>query len=193
MRMMGLFLATLAWGCTQKGHNHATGSAQRTYVLAGATIQPPRDTGWALLTSDSVEATFQRHSANATARISARTFAIERSADDQAFLTGAEARQQEAVTPFLMMSIHFNHTHLHGATCVRYDGIFRDTFAIGLEREFLTTKGYLCRHPTDPLRALQMELTQRSDSSTPLDMEQTLAVAQAFFDRAAFVRDSPAP
>jgi hypothetical protein len=136
--------------------------------------------------ADSMEAVFQKRTADSSVRLVAYAMATDSFADDQPFLKFAEARQEAALSGLQRVSIHFNYTRFKGAACLQYDGIFRDTLATGSEQQFLNTRGYLCRHPTAAGQAVGLEFTQRSGSRTPPDMEHTLKVVQDFFNSVVF-------
>jgi hypothetical protein len=186
MRWIVILLALVTSGCTQSTRGESRVATERAYALAGVAINAPRGAGWALMKPDQTQVVFDRQDIRAATSISVRSFAIGSFVDDKAFLVSAEARQQQETSNLQMMSIHFNHIRFKDASCLQYDGVFRDSLSSSPDREFLTTMGYVCRHPVNARRAVHMELSQRSASRALA--EDARSAGQALFESAQFTR-----
>jgi hypothetical protein len=186
MRWVIVLLALVTSGCTQTARGESRVATERAHALAGVAINAPRDAGWASTKSDQTQMIFDRQDTRTATRISVRSFSVDPFVDDKAFLVSAEARQQEAVSNLQMVSIHFNHIRFKDASCLQYDGIFRDSLSSSPDREFLATMGYVCRHPANARRAVHMELSQRSASEALT--EDARSAGQALFESAQFTR-----
>lgn len=115
------------------------------------------------------------------------------SAEAQAFLRTAEARQEAAVDALEMVSAHYNRTLLRDALCLQYDGIYRDSLATDPAAQYLTLEGYRCRHPAAERQLLHMELAIHSARRTAPDAESLLSEADAFFRSAVFTSIPASP
>lgn len=187
MRVIILMLAVIC-GCARPAPEPTKDVEDGIIVLSGFTVVAPSDTSWKQLDDRGTEATFEKRDGFLSARLVTQSFPTDTFADDEAFLRSAETRQEAAVSELQMVSVHFNRTRLNGATCLQYDGIFRDERSTTSELVFLNIKGYVCRHPTIAARAVQVEFTQRSTTPSPLGMEDMLATADAFYNSTAFTK-----
>lgn len=186
MRLSTLLLVLIC-GCAQAPH--AMREPEGVLALRGVTIIAPTDPAWELIEADDTEATFQKSGDHASLVV--RVILTDSFPDEQAFLRSAEARQEAAVSKLEMVSGHYNYAGLNDATCLQYDGIFRDPTAAGSESEFLNVRGYVCRPPKTAARAVQMEFTQHSASKFPPDFERTLNLIEAVFRSAVFTNAAP--
>jgi hypothetical protein len=122
-----------------------------------------------------------------TATLVSHVLRADSSGNDEAFVRAAEAEREAEVGALEMVSVHYNGSTLDGATCLAYDGIYRDPLAAPA-RQFRTRKGYVCRHPALSTRAVRMELAFDSRSRTPPEAEALLGVADASFSSVGFGR-----
>jgi hypothetical protein len=171
-------------GCTRDSRNAPAGAVDLSIDLIGATVTPPRDSGWALVRSDKAGVIFEKREGASTARISARTFQIDSVTGDSAFFAFAEARRQQELHSLARVSFHLDHKRFKGTACLRYDGIFRDTLNVTPDRPFLNTMGYICWHPGNAHEALHLDLSQLSASKSLSGSAED--AAQALFESARF-------
>lgn len=189
MRLTILFLLLFAWACAQQ--EQPAPPKDHILVLPGLTVTAPSAPAWKLTRADRSQASLENPEDQAS--LVARVFTSNSFSDDQEFLKFAEARQEEAVSPLQMLSVHYESKKIRDANCLQYDGVFRDPLAADSESEFLNLEGYLCRHPSSATQVVQLELTRRSATRNPENLESTLAVAETFFASAVFTSDAPDP
>jgi len=189
MRMIILMLAVIC-GCARPAPEPAQDVEDRIILLSGFTIEAPSDTTWKQLDARGTEATFEKRDGLVSARLVAQSFPLDSYADDEAFLRSAETGQEAAVSELEMLSVHFYRVRLNGATCLQYDGLYKEEPSTTSDAKFLYIKGYICRHPTLAARAVRLEFTQRSTTPSPPGLEDALATADAFFNSTAFTKSS---
>jgi len=122
-----------------------------------------------------------------TATLTAYVLPTDSSGGGEAFVRAAEAEREAEVSALEMVSVHYNGSSLGGATCLAYDGIYRDPLAAST-RPFRTRKGYVCRHPAVSARAVRMEIAYESETRAPSEAEALLSVADTFFHSVVFSR-----
>jgi hypothetical protein len=187
MRLIILICAA-ALGCSPSVPESASEGDDNVIARSGFTVEAPADSRWSQH-SDDAQVSFEKRDGPISATLVAQSFRVDSFPDDQAFLRFAEARQEAVVKELEMLSEHYNSTRLGEATCLQYDGVFRDERYAASESEYLFIKGYTCRHPTIAGQATQLEFTQWSVSPTPPRIEDMLAAADAFFSSVMFTSD----
>jgi len=184
MRLL-ILICAVALGCSAPVPESASKADDIVIVRSGFTIEAPADSTWSQH-SDGAQVSFEKRHGPISATLVAQSFRVDSFPDNQAFLRFAEARQEAVVKELEMLSEHYNRTRLGEATCLQYDGVYRDERYAASESEYLIIKGYTCRHPTIAGQATQLEFTQRSASRTPPRTEDMLATADAFFSSVVF-------
>jgi hypothetical protein len=180
-----------AGGCSRQPAEGDGRTEALTLVLPGFTIDAPAEPGWTAPPATDPQAVFEKHTAGTSIRLSASSVATESFPDDATFLKFAEERQKGLLSPFHVVSNHYNDRHFLGTACLEYDGIFRDEAADPAQL-WINTKGYFCRHPESAGQAVWMEYVERSGSKRPADLERALDSAEAFFNSLQFSRGGPA-
>jgi hypothetical protein len=134
---------------------------------------------------------FQEELPASSTTLTAKIVPIRSFQNEREFLTATEAEQAKELSTFQRLSLHFNYSRFRGAPCVQYDGIFTDSLAKSPDREIITLKGLLCRHPDDTQRMVHLEIAQRSAFRGFPD--STLSVAEIFFEGVQFKSQSHLP
>jgi hypothetical protein len=86
-----------------------------------------------------------------------------------------------------MVSIHYNRTSKENAPCLQYDGIFESKAKT--MSPFTTIRGFICRHPDEPNRILQAELSQQSNSKDVAYTIDLTEMARQVFNSIQFTKD----
>lgn len=186
MRLLLLSLLLLASGCAPRAYQ-ASPSPERAVLLPGVRLEAPAGDGWTAVERGAERVVLSRATPEVTAALTAYLLPADPSAQGEAFIRAAEADREAEVGAFEMVSVHYYGTTLRGATCLAYDGIYRDPLAAPA-RQFRTRKGYVCRHPAASARAVRMELAYESTTRAPSDAEALLRIADTFFHSVAFSR-----
>jgi hypothetical protein len=192
-RMCGFILlaAMLSCSCGEMKRD-ATGQAtERNYTLTSVTGEAPTGSRWALIQSSETQVVFQEELPASSTTLSAKIVPIGSFQNGREFLTATEAQQVKELSTFQRLSLHFDYTSFKGSPCVLTNGIFRDSLTMSPDREITTLRRLTCRHPEDTLRALRLEITQRSGFRGIPD--STLEVAETFFRAVQFKSQSHSP
>lgn len=182
-----LSLIAMLTSCAPAAYQ-APPAPERALLLPGVRLEAPAGDGWAIAERGTERVVLAWTAPGVTATLVAQVLPEDVPNDNEAFLRAAEARQEAAVSALEMVSVHYNRTTLGGATCMAYDGIYRDARAADPARAFRTLEGYVCRGPAAGARPVQMELTLYAASRTPPEVEELLEVADTFFRSARFSR-----
>jgi hypothetical protein len=185
MKRCAILLCVVAFGCSDPVPESSPNSHGTVILASGFTIEAPTDSAWSQK-ADGAQVTFGKTTDALAATLVASSFQADPFLDNEAFLVFAETRQEAAVSDLELVSVHYNRTRLGGTTCLQYDGIYRDERDADSESEYLSIKGYKCRHPTIAGRVVQLEFAQRSASRDPPGTEDVLATANAFFTSVVF-------
>lgn len=177
-----LLAAMLSCGRAETGRN---------YALTGASGKGPTDSRWVFKQSSETQVVFQEELPSSSTTLSATVVPIRSFQGAREFLAATEAEQAKELSTLQQLSLHFDYTSFKGSPCVLTNGIFRDSLATSADREIITLKRLTCRHPEDTLRALRLEITQRSGFRGIPD--STLEVAETFFRAVQFGSQSPSP
>lgn len=167
--------------------NPASPPADRAITLSGVQLTAPADDRWTPVERGETLTVLSLTTPEVTARLSAQVLPADASGDDAAFLRATEAARVAEVSALEMQGEHYSGGTLSGATCLAYDGTYRDAQA-DPARQFHTRRGYLCRHPEIPTQSVRLELTFDSKSKAPADAEPLLRAADTFFHSAVFHR-----
>jgi hypothetical protein len=186
-----LLVAMLSCNCAKMKRDATSQAGEGNYTLTSVTGKAPTDSRWVLIQSSETQVVFREELPTSSTTLTAKSVPIGSFQNEHEFLTATEAQQVKELSTFQRLSIHFNYARFRGAPCVQYDGIFMDSLAKSREREIITLRGLLCRHPDDPLRMLRLEIAQRSAFRGIPD--STLSVAETFFDAVQFKSQSHLP
>ncbi len=193
LRMCGfvLLVAMVSCGCTEMKRNATSQAPERIYTLTNVTGKAPADSRWVLVQSTETEVMFQKELPASSTTLSAKVVPIGSFQNEREFLTATEAQQAKELSTLQRLSIHFNYTRFRGAPCVQFDGMFIDSLAKSRDREIITLRGLLCRHPVDTLRMVRLEIAQRSGFRGFPD--STLSAAENFVEAVQFKSESQLP
>jgi hypothetical protein len=186
MRPFLLSLLLLAGGCAP-GAYQASPFPEHTVLLPGVQLEAPAGDGWTTIERSAERVVLSRTTSEVATTLTAHVLPVDASSNDEAFMRAAEAEREAEVGALEMVSVHYNGSTLRGATCLAYDGIYRDPLA-DPARQFRMRKGYVCRHPEVSARAVRMELAFDAESRTPPEAEALIRLADAFFGSVAFSR-----
>lgn len=186
MRTLLLILFLLVGGCASAPRSTPT-APERSLLLPGVRLEAPAEDGWVPIERAAERIVLSWSTPEVTATLTATVLPADASGDGEAFMRAAEAEREAEVSALEMVSVHYNGSSLDGATCLAYDGTYRDPLA-NPARPFQTRMGYMCRHPLESARALRMELSFDSASRTPPQAEALLRVADGFFRSVDFSR-----
>lgn len=189
-RMFGfvMLVAMLSCGCGDRGRN-ATGQApERKYTLTNITVKAPADSRWVLTQSSDTEVVFQEELPASSLTLTAKIVPIVSFQNDREFLTATEAQQVKELDTFQRDSHHFDYMSFKGSPCVQCNAILRDSLAKSPDREIITLRRLTFRHPGDTLRAMILEINQRSGFRGIPD--STLSIAEDFFHSVQFTRQA---
>jgi hypothetical protein len=183
-------LLLLSSGCGPQAYE-ASPPPDRAVVLPGLRLEAPADERWTIVEHGAHLIALSRATPEITAMLSARVLPADQSGDDAAFVRKAEADREAEVSALEMLSVHYSGTALNGATCLAFDGLYRDPHA-DPARQFHTRKGYVCLHPELRTQAVRLEITFDAGSKRPLDAESLLRVADTFFNSVSFTKPAGA-
>jgi len=192
-RMCGFILlaAMLSWSCGEMKRDATGPASERNYTLTSVTGKAPTDSRWVLIQSSDTQVVFQEELPACSTTLSAKIVPIGSFQNEREFLTATEAQQVKELDTFQRDSHHFDYTSFKGFPCVKCNAVLGDSLARSPDRKIITLRRLTCRHPEDTLRALRLEITQRSGFRGIPD--STLSVAEAFFDAVQFKSQSQLP
>jgi hypothetical protein len=104
----------------------------------------------------------------------------------QAFFEYAERRQEQLFAGSKAISIHYNRTTKDNTPCLQYDGIFE--WESRTTSPFTTLRGFIFRHPDDPNRILNVELSQDCSGKSEAYAVDLTETARLVFNSVHFTK-----
>ncbi len=180
---ISLFVTT---SCTEKKQEENGDIKNQKFEIAGVSVTAPDESGWELLNSSASAISFMKQSDTTVTVFNVTLLPSEAFKDDTEFMIFSEEFMNKRWSPLEMKSVHFNRIQFHESACLQYDGLFRDSLVAGTEKEFLTTRGLLCRHPANKLFILHVDMTHHSADKTI--SEKTIATYLKFIESVSFTK-----
>jgi hypothetical protein len=161
------------------------------YSQIGAKGKSPNETGWSLVQVNNIGVAFGKQYVplNETAIANTVIFKVEGSKSDKDFLNyiASQREKQDDKKRFNILSTRNEQLTFKGAACLKYSGLSEDHKNKGLDStdfQYLTTAGYVCRHPASKVTAFQMEISYRSREQ--VFPQELISISQEFFNNIQF-------
>ncbi len=172
--------------CNEKKQEENGDIKNQKFEIAGVSVTAPDESGWELLNSSESAISFMKQSDSTVTVFNVTMLPSETFENDSVFLIFSEEFMNKRWSPLEMKSVHFNRIQFHESACLQYDGLFRDTLVAGTEKEFLTTRGLLCRHPENKSFVLHVDMTHHAAVNTI--SERAISTYQKFIESVSFTK-----
>ena len=134
------------------------------YKQDGIAIVSPNQPGWTLLKADKSETVFEKSDENGIVKASVKIIQTGSFETDKERLAVWEAFKQVEFNKFRQDHLHFNYQRFKGATCLRYDAIFPLDKTSENKFAHFNVNGYLLPLPNAKDSAIQIEISNYSDT-----------------------------
>jgi len=154
------------------------------YDQDGITVVSPSQSGWTLLKTDKAETVFEKRDKGGIFNASVKTIRTKIFETDKERLTDWEALKQEEFSKLKQDHLHYNYVKFKGAACLRYDAIFPIEKTSASNFAYFNVTGYLCPHSIARDSAVQMEVSNYSNTRGLT--EDLYSLSEEFFEKVTF-------
>lgn len=174
-------------------HHLRLANVKNQYIQLDATIVPPKERGWLLMSHSDRKTVFVKENILTRQTIAVITLSMQLDTIkfDSNFLKNIIKQRIELDNKerFKILKVMYEQFNYLGMPCIEYSSLSEDHGSIGinsLDFLFFKTKGYICKTKFNQSSVFLMELSQRSDSA--IMPKKLIELATDFFSKIKFTK-----